>query len=309
MVTQLQQRRGSAAAWTTAATVLAQGEIGMETDTGKFKFGDGSTAWGSLPYAGGGMTNPMTTAGDTIVGGSSGTPTRVAKGADNFLWTMDPATHLPVWAPAPGGLALSSSTPLVESGSGAAGSGTTASKDDHVHPATVGGGGLSHSYLGHNAIGGSNEAVQATQDIWTAKKFTLTAAGFVCELQLYLLPQSTDHVFGFNAMLHADNAGALGAVLTAPIYYTSYDFVPYPATGAAGTNGWYGIPLQGIWLPLGDFWASWTPTAPSLAVNQAYDTSGSDVRYSSGGRWGAAGVYYSTASTTKNYSARIGVLQ
>ncbi len=33
-------------------------------------------------------------------------------------------------------LALSSATPLVEAGAGSAGSGTAASKDDHVHPAS-----------------------------------------------------------------------------------------------------------------------------------------------------------------------------
>lgn len=305
----MQQRRGSAAAWTSAATVLAQGEIGMETDTGKFKFGDGSTAWGSLPYAGGGMTNPMTTAGDTIVGGSAGAPTRVAKGPDNYVWTMDPGTHLPVWAPATGGASLSSATPLVESGAGAAGSGVDASRDDHVHPALGGGGGLTHTYLGHNAIGASNEAVQATQDIWTLQKFTVpTGGGWLAGMSIYLLPQSTDHVFGFNSMLHEDNAGAPGRILMAPTYDTTYRWVPYPATGASGTNGWYQLPSAGIWLPAGDFWGSWTPAAPSLAVNQAYDTSGSDQRYSSAGRWGAAGVYYSLSSSGKTYSFRVDLL-
>lgn len=32
-------------------TVLLKGEVGIETDTGKFKFGNGTTAWSSLPYA------------------------------------------------------------------------------------------------------------------------------------------------------------------------------------------------------------------------------------------------------------------
>ena len=32
--------------------VLADGEIGVETDTDKIKIGDGVTAWNSLPYAG-----------------------------------------------------------------------------------------------------------------------------------------------------------------------------------------------------------------------------------------------------------------
>ena len=43
-------RRGTAAQWTAAAPVLALGEIGIETDTRRFKVGDGSTAWAALSY-------------------------------------------------------------------------------------------------------------------------------------------------------------------------------------------------------------------------------------------------------------------
>jgi hypothetical protein len=42
----------------------------------------------SWPSSGGGMTNPMTTAEDIIVGGSSGTPARLAKGTDTHVLTM-----------------------------------------------------------------------------------------------------------------------------------------------------------------------------------------------------------------------------
>jgi hypothetical protein len=48
--TLIQQRRGTAAAWTTANPVLAAGEIGYETDTKELKIGDGATAWVSLAY-------------------------------------------------------------------------------------------------------------------------------------------------------------------------------------------------------------------------------------------------------------------
>lgn len=44
------QRRGTATQWTSANTVLAAGEFGVETDTGQFKIGDGTTAWNTLPY-------------------------------------------------------------------------------------------------------------------------------------------------------------------------------------------------------------------------------------------------------------------
>jgi hypothetical protein len=46
----MQQRRGTAAEWTSANPVLAAGEIGFETDTNKFKFGDGASAWNDIAH-------------------------------------------------------------------------------------------------------------------------------------------------------------------------------------------------------------------------------------------------------------------
>ena len=50
MTTRMQQRRGTATQWTTGNPVLAAGEIGFETDTNKFKIGDGSSTWSALKY-------------------------------------------------------------------------------------------------------------------------------------------------------------------------------------------------------------------------------------------------------------------
>jgi len=50
MATRMQQRRGTAAQWTAANPTLAAGEIGFETDTSKFKIGNGSSAWSALTY-------------------------------------------------------------------------------------------------------------------------------------------------------------------------------------------------------------------------------------------------------------------
>jgi hypothetical protein len=50
MPTVIQIKRGTASSWTSANTILANGEIGFETDTRKMKVGDGSTAWTSLSY-------------------------------------------------------------------------------------------------------------------------------------------------------------------------------------------------------------------------------------------------------------------
>jgi len=51
MTSRLQQRRDTAANWTSNNPTLAAGEIGYETDTAKWKVGNGSTAWASLAYA------------------------------------------------------------------------------------------------------------------------------------------------------------------------------------------------------------------------------------------------------------------
>ena len=65
-------RRDTASAWTAANPTLASGELGGETDTGKLKLGDGSTAWNSLAYQ----------AGVTSVNGSTGVVTGLAPTAD-----------------------------------------------------------------------------------------------------------------------------------------------------------------------------------------------------------------------------------
>jgi hypothetical protein len=46
-------RRDSIANWEAEDPVLAEGEPGLETDSGKLKFGDGISAWTILSYAGG----------------------------------------------------------------------------------------------------------------------------------------------------------------------------------------------------------------------------------------------------------------
>lgn len=49
-IVQIQIRRDTAANWSLNNPVLASAEPAFETDTFKLKFGDGVTAWNSLPY-------------------------------------------------------------------------------------------------------------------------------------------------------------------------------------------------------------------------------------------------------------------
>jgi len=50
MAIRMQQRRGTATQWTTANPVLNAAEIGWESDTNKFKIGDGTNNWSTLTY-------------------------------------------------------------------------------------------------------------------------------------------------------------------------------------------------------------------------------------------------------------------
>lgn len=50
MASKIQNRRGTAAEWTSANPVLSAGEIGFETDTLKFKIGNGVLTWAQLSY-------------------------------------------------------------------------------------------------------------------------------------------------------------------------------------------------------------------------------------------------------------------
>lgn len=59
MAVTIKLKRDTAANWTSNNPTLAAGEMGIETDTNKFKFGDGSTAWTSLSYSVGDTNIPL----------------------------------------------------------------------------------------------------------------------------------------------------------------------------------------------------------------------------------------------------------
>jgi hypothetical protein len=50
MANRIQLRRGGAQEWANANPTLAQGELGIELDTGRIKIGDGVSGWNNLAY-------------------------------------------------------------------------------------------------------------------------------------------------------------------------------------------------------------------------------------------------------------------
>ena len=85
--TKIQLRRDTAANWTSTNPTLGAGELGFETDTLKFKIGNGSSAWTALTYSqdasllsGTASITALTTSGNVIVGGDltvNGTTTSI----------------------------------------------------------------------------------------------------------------------------------------------------------------------------------------------------------------------------------------
>jgi hypothetical protein len=73
MTYRIRLRRSTAAQWTAANPVLFAGEAGFETDTGKLKIGDGTSAWSALYYFVNTGSSTLNDIGDvTITSASAG---------------------------------------------------------------------------------------------------------------------------------------------------------------------------------------------------------------------------------------------
>ena len=87
-----------------AANAVGGGTLYSATDTGAITQSDGVSTWAAWATISGGMTNPMTTGGDVIYGGASGTPTRLANGSAGQVLTSAGTTVAPTWeTPSAGG--------------------------------------------------------------------------------------------------------------------------------------------------------------------------------------------------------------
>lgn len=89
--TQILHRRGTAATWTSTNPTLGAGEIGYETDTGKYKIGTGSAVWTSLAYASI-LPSTVTAKGDILAASAASTPAALAVGNNGETIVADSST-------------------------------------------------------------------------------------------------------------------------------------------------------------------------------------------------------------------------
>jgi hypothetical protein len=94
----MKQRYDTAANWTTANPTLLAGEIGIESDTKKWKLGDGSTAWTSLGYIPGLSISAYPLVNADIASNAEIAVSKLADGAARQLLQTDAAGTDVEWA-------------------------------------------------------------------------------------------------------------------------------------------------------------------------------------------------------------------
>lgn len=190
-------------------------------------------------------------------------------------------------------------------------------KDSSGTVTTVEGGSatLTHSYVGYNTAGGST--LTMTQYRVYMKSVSLSAGQTILSIDAYLKCQASDHVGALAVAVFSDNAGS-------PLRLLKFTPIRFPG-GVTGLNGisdvllesavntpfarWVGMPInyyndsgatQAVWIAVMD-----SSNFPNVI---AYDGSGTDAYYTSGGAWWADAGFYTVTVGTNKYSIRADVV-
>lgn len=111
----LKMRGRLAADWTSGNEVLLAREIGIETDTRKFKFGDGTTAWNSLPYVGTAYASGVQTFLETPTSANLRAAVTDETGTGSLVFATSPTLVTPALG-TPSAVVLTNGTGLPTSG-------------------------------------------------------------------------------------------------------------------------------------------------------------------------------------------------
>jgi hypothetical protein len=169
----------------------------------------------------------------------------------------------------------------------------------------AGGGGLTHSYLGYNTIGGTTEAVLARQ--WLAKKVTVGTAGVITSIGAYIDQVTTATTTNMGVAVFEDNAGTPRKLLASNATTVGTGQLWLEAvSGTPGDPRWMHLPL-GLYVPAADYWLG--VVLDGTAYNVYKDGSGADRRWqhSTAIRFSDAGLVAIT-TTTDRYSIRASFL-
>lgn len=232
------------------ATALASGDIASGQIIAVVYDGTNFQLVGGGGSGGSGMTNPMTTTGDLIVGGSSGTPGRLAAATSGYVLTANGAGVAPTWQAASGGSSVPSLFTLPSTAPGI------------TKPPTLAGGGW--TWL--------NQATANAFDVATGIYMTRPASSTVQLSCLYQSAPATPYTLTVGLIPVLFNAATMGAGIgwtdgtkIAPWYFRNDSIsAEIWSTATAGPAVYSDIVLPGS--P-----ASWVPASPQLVWLQIKD--------------------------------------
>ena len=198
---------------------------------------------------------------------------------------------------------LGSATPLVESGSGAAGTATNSSHEDHVHPAASSGG-LAASYLGYNTAGGSTSTWASGTTTAYCKKITPGADSYLLSIGAYIA-MTTPAAIGLMVAVFTDSSGPKQIIAVT----TAGSSVAGIVGNTPTTPNWVDIPISTKLSSGVSYWIAIMGTYQATNWQIYRDGSGSDGILTSGAAPHIeSGDFGSFASGTNKYSIRALVL-
>lgn len=220
--TRMQQRRATEAVWTTSDYVLAAGELGVTTDTGIIKVGNGTSPWSELDVAFEDLYLPLaaTAANSELLGGLS---------SDTFVKEFDAVSTVTNDA-----VARRTSTGTLKAA-------VAAATDDLVTKAQLD---ASMSAISRTVTSAATLALGDVNSIVMVNHASLTAQVVVT------IPANSTVAFPVGTKIDIVSIGAGGAKISPAATVTvDGDTNAFPAYGAVrliktATNTWFGISMN-----------------------------------------------------------------
>lgn len=205
----------------------------------------------------------------------------------NLIYQSDGASWS-TWATL-GASSIAAEDVTYDNGSSGLSSGDVQAAIDEL--ASSGGGGLGHSFLGKNSIGGSTEAITVNRVY--LKQVTPGSNGLITGISFYLNTPGDGATTVFHAVVLSDSGGspaicvaqgANGTYLTKAALGNRWVNIPCSYYAASGVPIWIGVQCSGA------------------VGNLVYDA-GSDKYYTAGGTF-AGDAFYSVNTSSADYSIR-----
>lgn len=255
MAVQIQMRRDVAADWTSANPVLAEGELGLETDTAKWKIGDGATAWTSLGYAN------QVVAGPASVSNSGASPalTITNTGSGNSLLVEDSAS--------------TDSTPFVIDASGNVGIGVTPATLFHTESDTA----SNDTRLAINNTSANPATIRFTKRRGTAASKTVVANADQLGAIYFSGYDGAADQFGAAIIAGVDATPGAGDMPGRLLFYTTAD-------GGTSLTERMRINSAGLITGTGTSLGAWTAYTPTLGGGWAIGNGTLDCSYAQIGK-------------------------